>query len=467
MTDLHPRLEALKKQAQEGGREVHIDNTVTVRRYFASANGLLKQGKTYQAEMDLERAYVLKWRFAIFFLERLPEHKDAYSAVMKPDLKRLKAAVKVVMEELGGDLKTMLEAKYRAEDAAEAERQAMLTAEQVLQAAQTARAASVPAQAPMEIRAHQIGTVADAVCGECEPEDGSQPVVAPTDVMGAYPCGDKVDLAVPIYPRCRPATAHPPVPPTTGPRSVGSRGVGIWDGEDGQSSLSSYNAVVSSGPHQALFSGSVHPGRTPPPALPPTQRTNIEALTAARALNPQHLPSRQPPSFQPTGTLADPGKPPAVSAPAGVAGATCAGPASPVLGGSLLSSLLPTTSTLGSLGAQSLLPRPALIPALPAGGSGFAPLPTSPPLDLPPLLPAAQRSAGAHLAPAGGTLTGSGGAVGGLGNSLAAINLMSMGSSAGVSGSSAPMQSTHPLVSGTPLGAGIGSLDLSIPQARP
>ena len=54
----HPRLKALQDEAEHGGRDVHFGDHQPVKRGFFAAQNLLKQGKIYQAERDLERAYV-------------------------------------------------------------------------------------------------------------------------------------------------------------------------------------------------------------------------------------------------------------------------------------------------------------------------------------------------------------------------------------------------------------------------
>mmetsp|Transcript_17907 Transcript_17907/g.41139 ORF Transcript_17907/g.41139 Transcript_17907/m.41139 type:complete len:138 (-) Transcript_17907:345-758(-) len=62
--DVHPRIRQLRELAETGGREAHFDSHQPVRRGFMAATSLLTQGKTYQAERDIERAYVVS-RFAL------------------------------------------------------------------------------------------------------------------------------------------------------------------------------------------------------------------------------------------------------------------------------------------------------------------------------------------------------------------------------------------------------------------
>ncbi|KAL1526494.1 hypothetical protein AB1Y20_015204 [Prymnesium parvum] len=191
--DVHPRIRQLRELAETGGREAHFDSHQPVRRGFMAATSLLTQGKTYQAERDIERAYVLKYRFTVFFLERLSMHKDFNLPELKPDRKRLKAACKMVLEELATELEPMLEAIYHAEDAAEA-------------AAEAERAGAA---------SEGDGVLA---CGECEEPSAHSAVEGelaqtPGNECGAWverhadPPDDGLDLSRPLYP---PRRAAPP-----------------------------------------------------------------------------------------------------------------------------------------------------------------------------------------------------------------------------------------------------------------
>lgn len=57
--DVHPRIIELRRIAEEGGREAHFGSHQPVRRGVMAALNLLQQGKTYQAEKDIEHAYVV------------------------------------------------------------------------------------------------------------------------------------------------------------------------------------------------------------------------------------------------------------------------------------------------------------------------------------------------------------------------------------------------------------------------
>ena len=72
------RLVPLTEQAETGGRQV-THNHLPIKRFFFAARDMLKQGRACAEERDVERAYVLILRFTVFFLERLPEHKDFMS----------------------------------------------------------------------------------------------------------------------------------------------------------------------------------------------------------------------------------------------------------------------------------------------------------------------------------------------------------------------------------------------------
>ena len=80
--DPDERVLALQRKAEDKGRQVLIDNNATVRRYFNSASALLKQGRQYHQDGKLEEAFLLFFRFACFFLERLPKHKDYNTPAM-------------------------------------------------------------------------------------------------------------------------------------------------------------------------------------------------------------------------------------------------------------------------------------------------------------------------------------------------------------------------------------------------
>ena len=73
--DPDERVLALQRKAEDKGRQVLIDNNATVRRYFNSASALLKQGRQYHQDGKLEEAFLLFFRFACFFLERLPKQR--------------------------------------------------------------------------------------------------------------------------------------------------------------------------------------------------------------------------------------------------------------------------------------------------------------------------------------------------------------------------------------------------------
>ena len=121
--DPDERVLALQRKAEDKGRQVLIDNNATVRRYFNSASALLKQGRQYHQDGKLEEAFLLFFRFACFFLERLPKHKDYNTPAMAAERKRLKQECMDVLEK-SGMLKEELRKRYSAEHDAWANAQA-------------------------------------------------------------------------------------------------------------------------------------------------------------------------------------------------------------------------------------------------------------------------------------------------------------------------------------------------------
>ena len=153
MTDAEPadpdeRVLSLQRKAEEKGRQVFIDNNATVRRYFNSASALLKQGRQYHQDGKLEEAFLLFFRFACFFLERLPKHKDYNTAAMAAERKRLKQECMDVLEK-SGMLKEELRKRYSAEHDAWANAHAeAVRAATPAQAPTTASLTSIGAQPP-------------------------------------------------------------------------------------------------------------------------------------------------------------------------------------------------------------------------------------------------------------------------------------------------------------------------------
>ena len=143
--DPDERVLALQRKAEDKGRQVLIDNNATVRRYFNSASALLKQGRQYHQDGKLEEAFLLFFRFACFFLERLPKHKDYNTPAMAAERKRLKQECMDVLEK-SGMLKEELRKRYSAEHDAWANAQA-----EAAQAGCLEGGAHVHASAPLRL----------------------------------------------------------------------------------------------------------------------------------------------------------------------------------------------------------------------------------------------------------------------------------------------------------------------------
>lgn len=68
------RRDDLRKLAEASGRETFIDSSAPVARYFNATRTLLQQARVYCAEGRTTEAYVLYWRAATFFVERVSKH---------------------------------------------------------------------------------------------------------------------------------------------------------------------------------------------------------------------------------------------------------------------------------------------------------------------------------------------------------------------------------------------------------
>ena len=89
------RLQMLQKEAEAVGRQIRIDRTATIKRYYHGAANLLVQGRQCISSQDHERAYTLLMRFATFFLEMIPDHPDHKHESVTKERLRLKSECKV------------------------------------------------------------------------------------------------------------------------------------------------------------------------------------------------------------------------------------------------------------------------------------------------------------------------------------------------------------------------------------
>lgn len=117
-TAARERLELLKQAAERTAREIHVSPHAPVRRYFSAAGSMLRQGRTYLVEGSLEQAFVLLYRFNIFFLEVLPAHPEFATREVATERKRLKAECKAILDQVASVKQTLLQ-QYGAEEEAE------------------------------------------------------------------------------------------------------------------------------------------------------------------------------------------------------------------------------------------------------------------------------------------------------------------------------------------------------------
>ena len=68
------RRDELRALAEASGRDTFIDSSAPVARYFNATRTLLQQARVYLAEGRTPDAYVLYWRAATFFVERVSKH---------------------------------------------------------------------------------------------------------------------------------------------------------------------------------------------------------------------------------------------------------------------------------------------------------------------------------------------------------------------------------------------------------
>jgi hypothetical protein len=109
------RFELLKETAERTAREIHVSPHAPVRRYFSAAGSMLRQGRTYLLEGSLEQAFLLLYRFNIFFLEMLPAHPQFSVREVADERKRLKAECKAILDQVASVKRTLLE-QYTAEE---------------------------------------------------------------------------------------------------------------------------------------------------------------------------------------------------------------------------------------------------------------------------------------------------------------------------------------------------------------
>lgn len=137
----------------------------------------------------------IKYRFIVFFLERLSMHKDFNSPDLKEERKRLKAACKLVLEELTSELEPMITKIFEEEDVVNAAREQQEQEELARHQCSECEEDSEPGDT-MEKQEQPP----DAYKTDEYPGWSGQPLIAPTG---------GVDLAQTLYPRGRIAASRP------------------------------------------------------------------------------------------------------------------------------------------------------------------------------------------------------------------------------------------------------------------
>lgn len=64
----------LRRRAEDAGRDTYIDSNAPIGRYFNATRTLLSQARVYRAEGNAPDAYILYWRGATFYIERVAKH---------------------------------------------------------------------------------------------------------------------------------------------------------------------------------------------------------------------------------------------------------------------------------------------------------------------------------------------------------------------------------------------------------
>ena len=229
------RLHELKEAAEEGARNIEVEHSVTIKRYYNASKELLRQGRNCAKENDFERAYVMLFRFSIFFIEKVASHeafkiKSPEKTELKSECPRVLDEIEFIKKELTGRYQAEAEVTIRAEvaeqaaaaaaaqrAAAEAEARAAAEARQRREAADAAEALAVAEAADeAEAAARRAAAAAAAreegaaatsfYCGECEPD---------VSEAAAHPAITYPTLATP------PPSSSPSLPPPPAYDAIG------------------------------------------------------------------------------------------------------------------------------------------------------------------------------------------------------------------------------------------------------
>jgi len=109
------RVAALSTEAEQKSREMYIAPHMPISRFFFAAKTVLRQGRTYGSERDLERAYVLLLRFTEIVLNRLPEHPNFRAAEHAAERRAINKECKSALDEVFV-IKAELTSQYAAEE---------------------------------------------------------------------------------------------------------------------------------------------------------------------------------------------------------------------------------------------------------------------------------------------------------------------------------------------------------------
>lgn len=117
------RRDELRKLAETAGRDTFIDSSAPVARYFNATRTLLTQARVYKAEGRTPEAYVLYWRAATFFLERVTKHARYSHASIKAlqvSCQRDVSSALQTLEQLDRELLLLYEMEAESDEAAKA-----------------------------------------------------------------------------------------------------------------------------------------------------------------------------------------------------------------------------------------------------------------------------------------------------------------------------------------------------------
>lgn len=112
MGEQQPAKERIRRLS-EAANDITIDSNIPIRRYFRSGQEMIKMGRVYEAEGNLEAAYVLYLKYITLFLEKIKTHRD-YVHVLPSEKKAVTAVIKTTIS-LTEDLKVILRLRYERE----------------------------------------------------------------------------------------------------------------------------------------------------------------------------------------------------------------------------------------------------------------------------------------------------------------------------------------------------------------